>query len=80
MLDSYPNVSLVTCISGTFGDVVTYQGIAPHRIANREPRVILESLNHGKGNWLGEPSVVMFRTKQSCNREIQPKLYLPGRS
>jgi glycosyltransferase involved in cell wall biosynthesis len=65
VLDEYPNVSLVTSGSGTFGDVnevrqLPFTGLQPGQ------KVIREALNHGKGNWIGEPTVVMFR-KNSLN-------------
>lgn len=60
VLDQYFSVSLVTSGSGTFGDHQTtrelpFSGLQPGW------KVIREALNHGKGNWIGEPTVVMFR-------------------
>jgi glycosyltransferase involved in cell wall biosynthesis len=60
VLDSYPGVSLVTSISGTFGDVTQTRELPFSGLQNGK-KIIMESLNHGKGNWIGEPSVVMFR-------------------
>ena len=71
VLDSYPNVSLVTSISGTFGDVVHTRKL-PFTGLQTGTKVILESLNHGKGNWLGEPSVVMFRKSSLAKEKFNP--------
>ncbi|HTE24834.1 glycosyltransferase family 2 protein [Flavitalea sp.] len=71
VLDSYPNVSLVTCVSGTFGDVVQTREL-PLTGLQSGTNVIMESLNHGKGNWLGEPSVVMFRKNSLALGKFNP--------
>ncbi|RYY13439.1 MAG: glycosyltransferase, partial [Chitinophagaceae bacterium] len=60
VLDQQPGVSLVTSGSATFGD---HQVSRELPLSGLQPgaTVIREALNHGKGNWIGEPSVVMFR-------------------
>ncbi|RYE58650.1 MAG: glycosyltransferase [Sphingobacteriales bacterium] len=72
VLDTYPGVSLVTCISGTFGDVVQTREI-PLNGLQPGKSVIMESLNHGKGNWIGEPSVVMFRKSSLPQGRFNPE-------
>lgn len=62
VMDANPSVSLVTSYSSTFGATTEIrksplQGLQPGT------KVILECLRNGKGNWIGEPSVVMFRKR-----------------
>jgi glycosyltransferase involved in cell wall biosynthesis len=71
VLDSYSTVSLVTCISGTFGDV-THTRELPLTGLQAGKKVIMESLNQGKGNWIGEPSVVMFRKSSLALGKFNP--------
>lgn len=62
VMESNPGVSLVTSFSNTFGSVnqlrkLPLEGLQPGR------KVIMDCLRHGKGNWIGEPTVVMFRKR-----------------
>jgi glycosyltransferase involved in cell wall biosynthesis len=72
VLDENPDVSLVTSGSGTFGDVnetrkLPFTGLQPGE------KVIHEALNHGKGNWIGEPTVVMFRKNSLTIGQFNPQ-------
>jgi glycosyltransferase involved in cell wall biosynthesis len=60
IMERYPSVSLVTCGSETFGDYSTLR-IPPLLGYQKGSQVIMECLKNGKGNWIGEPTVVMFR-------------------
>jgi len=71
VLDEYPGVSLVTSVSGTFGDSVQTRELPLTGLQSGQ-KVIMESLNHGKGNWIGEPSVVMFRKKSLILGKFNP--------
>ncbi|RYY30109.1 MAG: glycosyltransferase [Chitinophagaceae bacterium] len=71
ILDKYPNVSLVTAGSATFGG----------KVVNRQPvltgmqkgtKVIAACLKNGKGNWIGEPTVVMFRKSSLPVQKFNP--------
>jgi glycosyltransferase involved in cell wall biosynthesis len=60
VLEANPQVSLVASASSTFGNEseirnLPFTGYQPGR------KVIMECLINGKGNWIGEPTVVMFR-------------------
>ncbi len=72
ILDTYPNVSLVTAGSSTFGG----------KEVNRQPvltglqkgmTVIAACLKNGKGNWIGEPTVVMFRKSSLASQKFNPE-------
>ncbi|HMF72679.1 MAG TPA: hypothetical protein VK616_14470, partial [Flavitalea sp.] len=67
----YPGVSLVTSVSGTFGDAVQTRELPLSGLQSGQ-KVIMESLNHGKGNWIGEPSVVMFRKRSLILGKFNP--------
>jgi glycosyltransferase involved in cell wall biosynthesis len=62
VMENHPSVSLTTSYSSNFGSVnkvrkLPMEGLQPGR------KAILECLRNGKGNWIGEPSVVMFRKR-----------------
>jgi glycosyltransferase involved in cell wall biosynthesis len=62
VMEAYPTVSLVTSGSSTFG-AVTEIRTPPMTGLQNGYKVILECLRHGKGNWIGEPTGVMFRKR-----------------
>ena len=62
VMDSYPTVSLVTSGSSTFGSVTEIRTPVLTGLQNGQ-KVIVECLRNGKGNWLGEPTGVMFRRR-----------------
>lgn len=72
VLDTYPGVSLVTSVSGTFGDV-TETRVLPLTGMQSGKSVIMEALKNGKGNWIGEPSVVMFRKSSLAVGNFNPE-------
>jgi glycosyltransferase involved in cell wall biosynthesis len=72
VLDEHPNVSLVTSGSGTFGDVKEIRQL-PFTGMQSGKKVIMEALNHGKGNWIGEPTVVMFRKSDLTVGRFNPE-------
>jgi glycosyltransferase involved in cell wall biosynthesis len=67
ILDEYPGVSLVTAGSATFGGK---QDIRQPALTGLQDgmKVIAACLKNGIGNWIGEPTVVMFR-KNSIQTE-----------
>ncbi|MEP6512760.1 MAG: glycosyltransferase family 2 protein [Parafilimonas sp.] len=60
VMDEYPNVYIVTSNSEMFGSR-TKKREAPFKYLQEGKKVIYESLKEGRGNWIGEPTVVMFR-------------------
>jgi glycosyltransferase involved in cell wall biosynthesis len=60
IMEQYPNVSLVTSNREMFGSS-TKKRILPLVGLQDGKKVIFESLREGNGNWIGEPTTVMFR-------------------
>lgn len=60
IMDKYPDVSLVTSNREMFG-TQTKQRRLPLSNYQKGSAVIYESLKEGAGNWIGEPTTVMFR-------------------
>jgi glycosyltransferase involved in cell wall biosynthesis len=63
ILDNYPTVSLVTSSSESFGSHSAIRS-APFTGLQKGEAVIAASLSGGKGNFIGEPTTVMFRKGQ----------------
>lgn len=60
VMEQYPNVSLVTSNREVFGSE-SKKRILPFTGLQEGKKVIFESLREGNGNWIGEPTTVMFR-------------------
>jgi glycosyltransferase involved in cell wall biosynthesis len=72
VMETNPSVSLVTSFSNTFGSVnqvreLPMKGLQPGR------KVIMDCLRNGKGNWIGEPTVVMFRKRDLYIGKFNPE-------
>lgn len=61
ILDEYPNVCLVTSNSKSFG-LESKVRESPFEYLQSGEKIIKESIRDGKGNFIGEPTTVMFRT------------------
>ena len=72
VMDSYPTVSLVTSGSSTFGSVTETRTPMMTGLQNGH-KVILECLRNGKGNWIGEPTGVMFRKRDLHVGKFNPE-------
>ena len=72
VMDSNPTVSLVTSGSSTFGAVSEIRKLPMAGLQNGH-QVILECLRNGKGNWIGEPTVVMFRRRDLRIGKFNPE-------
>ena len=72
LMDSIPSVSLVTSGSSTFGSVTQIRTPLMTGLQNGH-KVILECLRNGKGNWLGEPTGVMFRKRDLYVGKFNPE-------
>jgi glycosyltransferase involved in cell wall biosynthesis len=60
LMEEHPNITLITSNTVLFGKknktrTLPFQGL------QRGNKVIYECLKNGNGNWIGEPTVVMFR-------------------
>jgi glycosyltransferase involved in cell wall biosynthesis len=60
IMEQYPNVTLVTSNREVFGNE-TKKRVLPLTGLQNGRKVIFESLREGHGNWIGEPTTVMFR-------------------
>lgn len=60
IMDQYPQVALVTSYRECF-DLKSKTLKTPYDGLVKGEKVIYESLTAGKGNWIGEPTTVMFR-------------------
>lgn len=60
LMDENPNISLVTSNNFMFG-IKTRTRVLPLQGLQKGNKVIYECLKEGTGNWIGEPTVVMFR-------------------
>jgi glycosyltransferase involved in cell wall biosynthesis len=60
IMESNPEISLITSNNGVFG-IKNKERILPFKGLQKGNKVIYESLKSGTGNWIGEPTVVMFR-------------------
>lgn len=60
ILDEYPNVCLVTSKSESFGLESTVRE-SPFEYLQSGEKIIKECIRNGKGNFIGEPTTVMFR-------------------
>ena len=60
ILDTHPGVCLVTSDSESFG-VEQKQRTSPYKHLQKGEFIIRESIKDGKGNFIGEPTTVMFR-------------------
>ena len=60
IMENNSGVSLITSNNSMFG-IKSKTRILPFEGLQKGNKVIYESLKDGKGNWIGEPSVVMFR-------------------
>ena len=60
IMEQYPNVSLTTSNSEMFG-LRCKKRQQPFQYLQEGRKVIYESLKEGSGNWIGEPTTVMFR-------------------
>jgi glycosyltransferase involved in cell wall biosynthesis len=60
IMESNPNISLITSYNAMFG-IKTKTRVLPFKGLQDGKKVITECLKNGAGNWIGEPSVVMFR-------------------
>jgi glycosyltransferase involved in cell wall biosynthesis len=60
IMEQYPNVSLVTSNRDIFGSAAKKR-VLPMVGLQEGKKVIFESLREGNGNWIGEPTTVMFR-------------------
>jgi glycosyltransferase involved in cell wall biosynthesis len=72
IMNAYPSVSLVTCGSSIFGSVSQTREL-PMVGFQRGRDVIMLCLQNGKGNWIGEPTVVMFRKQDSEVVKFNPE-------
>lgn len=72
VMDSNPSVSLVTSYSNTFGTVSKMREL-PMKGLQTGNTVIMECLRNGKGNWIGEPTVVMFRKRDLHVGQFNPE-------
>lgn len=60
ILDQYPNVTIVTSQSESFG-LESELRVSPFEHLQSGEKIIKESIRNGKGNFIGEPTTVMFR-------------------
>jgi len=60
IMESNPDISLITSNNGIFG-AKNKTRVLPFVGLQKGNKVIYESLKEGRGNWIGEPTVVMFR-------------------
>jgi glycosyltransferase involved in cell wall biosynthesis len=74
ILDQYPNVSLVTSNRDTFG-TKNKKRIMPLTGLQEGKKVIFESLRDKNGNWIGEPTTVMFRRSDLRIGNFNPAYY-----
>ena len=72
VMESHPSVSLVTSYSRTFGSETEIREL-PMKGLQTGQKVILECLRNGKGNWIGEPTVVMYRKRDLRIGKFNPE-------
>lgn len=60
IMENNPDISLITSNNGMFG-IKSKTRVLPFEGLKKGNTAIYESLKDGKGNWIGEPTVVMFR-------------------
>jgi hypothetical protein len=70
-MEEHPSVTLVTSGSATFG---SRSVIRQPALIGQQPgsKVIYECLHNGRGNWIGEPTVVMFRKSSVDHHKFNP--------
>ena len=60
VMESNPNISLITSYNAMFG-LKTKTRTLPFKGLQDGKKVIYECLKDGTGNWIGEPTIVMFK-------------------
>jgi glycosyltransferase involved in cell wall biosynthesis len=73
VMEQYPNVSLVTSYRDIIGSAKKKR--PPLSGLQDGKRVIFESLKEGNGNWIGEPTTVMFRKSDLSVGNFDPSYY-----
>ena len=74
IMDQYPNVSLVTSNRDMFG-TKTKKRVLPFTGLQEGKKIIFESLREKNGNWIGEPTTVMFRRSDLRVGNFNPSYY-----
>ena len=74
IMEKYPNVSLVTSNRDMFGTKVKKRNL-PFTGLQEGKKVIFESLREKNGNWIGEPTTVMFRRADLRVGNFNPAYY-----
>jgi len=74
IMEQYPKVSLVTSNREIFGSQ-TKTRLLPFTGLQDGKKVIFESLREGNGNWIGEPTTVMFRKADLRVGNFNPDYY-----
>lgn len=74
IMEKYPNVSLVTSNRDMFGTEIKKRNL-PFTGLREGKKVIFESLREKNGNWIGEPTTVMFRRSDLRVGNFNPAYY-----